>query len=322
MLKVTDLSITLGSITALRGLNFAIRPGETLGIVGESGSGKSITALAIMGLLPKVMRASGRIELEGNDLLALDESALCRSRGRRMAMIFQEPMTALNPVMPIGAQIAEGLVLHGIMSRHEAAEEAIRLVGRVGLPDPAARAHSYPHELSGGQRQRAMIAMAIACRPALLIADEPTSALDVTVQAEILALLKEVREETGMAMLFISHDLAVISKLAENTLVLYGGAAMEMGETHALLAAPRHPYTRGLIAAIPSGNAHNTRLNPIRGHVPELAKLPPGCPFHGRCPLGDERCRIERPAPDIAETTAWCHHAGAHAPLAPLGVTS
>lgn len=308
MLVVDNLSISLGQTRALRPLSFSLDAGETLGIVGESGSGKSITALAIMGLLPEVMQASGSILLKGENLLALDESSLCTLRGRRMAMIFQEPMTALNPVMTIGRQIAEGLVLHGLMTSEAAASEAVRLIERVGLSEPDLRAHSYPHELSGGQRQRAMIAMAISCRPALLIADEPTSALDVTVQAEILALLREIREETGMGMLFISHDLAVISKLANRTLVLYGGAAMEMGETQALLAEPRHPYTRGLIAAIPRGNAHTTPLHPIRGHVPELHGLPDGCPFHGRCLTGTDLCRRSSPAPDVASTTAWCHH--------------
>jgi peptide/nickel transport system ATP-binding protein len=308
MLRINDLRVMLGETPVLRGLSFGLQPGETLAIAGESGSGKSVTALSIMGLLPAAMRASGEILINGENLLALPEDELCVRRGRLMAMIFQEPMTALNPVRRIGAQIAEGLVLHGLMDRDEAAREAVRLIERVGLDPPAARAMSYPHELSGGQRQRAMIAMAIACRPLLLIADEPTSALDVTVQAEILALLREIRDETGMAMLFISHDLAVISHLADRVLVLYGGAAMEDGVTSTLLAQPRQPYTRGLLGAIPRGNAHQTRLNDIPGHVPDIRSLPPGCPFYGRCPIGDDLCRLKMPALDVGATRAWCHH--------------
>lgn len=308
MLVIENLNVTLNEWPVLRNLSLSVEPGETLGIVGESGSGKSLTVLAIMGLLPTSMRVSGSIRFEGTELVGLDEPALCALRGRRMAMVFQEPMSALNPVLTIGEQIAEGLVLHKLMDRQGARMEAMRLIERVGLSEAASRARSYPHELSGGQRQRAMIAMAIACRPSLLIADEPTSALDVTVQAEILALLKEIRAETGMAMIFISHDLAVISKLADRTLVLYGGAAMETGETQVLLSNPRQPYTRGLLAAIPRGNAHTTRLNPIRGHVPEIRDLPRGCPFYGRCIIGNVRCEMRPPPPDVGRTTAWCHY--------------
>lgn len=307
MLVLENLNVTLGDVPVLRQLSLSIEAGETLGIVGESGSGKSLTVLAIMGLLPRSMRASGSIRFEQTEMIGLDDSVLCTLRGRRMAMIFQEPMTALNPVLTIGEQIAEGLILHGLRDRRGAMMEATRLIERVGLADASSRVHSYPHELSGGQRQRALIAMAISCRPSLLIADEPTSALDVTVQAEILALLKEIRDETGMAMLFISHDLAVISQLADRTLVLYGGASMETGATRALLSSPRHPYTRGLLAAIPRGNAHTTRTTPIRGHVPELRDLPRGCPFHGRCGQSDIICELRPPAADIGRTVSWCH---------------
>jgi peptide/nickel transport system ATP-binding protein len=308
MLAVENLSIQIDGQEIVRALSFAVAEGETLGIVGESGSGKSMTALAIMGLLPPAMRMGGVIRLQDQNLVGLDEAALCALRGRRMAMVFQEPMSALNPVMRIGDQIAEGLVLHGLMDKGTAIREAIRLIERVGLPQPSARARAFPHQLSGGQRQRAMIAMAIACRPGLLIADEPTSALDVTVQAEILALLREIRDETGMAMLLITHDLAVISRSADRVLVLYGGAGMETGATRTLLEAPRHPYTRGLLAAIPRGNAHSTRLRPIGGHVPDPSMMPRGCPFYGRCAAGDSLCRDTRPDEQPGPTRARCHH--------------
>ncbi|MFN3482636.1 MAG: ABC transporter ATP-binding protein [Rhabdaerophilum calidifontis] len=307
MIIVENLSIRLGELEIVRGLSFTLAPGEVLGLVGESGSGKSMTALAVLGLLPPGMRASGSIRFEGQDLLRLSERELRAVRGRRIGMVFQEPMTALNPVMTIGAQIAEGVIRHGLADAAGARERALRLIARVGLPDPAARLHAYPHELSGGQRQRALIALAIACRPSLLVADEPTSALDVTVQAELLALLREIRDETGMAMLFITHDLAVVSRLADRTLVLYGGRAMETGATRALLAAPRHPYTHGLLAAIPRGNAHANPLRPMPGQVPELDRLPPGCPFFGRCPKGDALCRDVPPPPVPGASIAWCH---------------
>ncbi len=308
MLEVDRLTVTFRDLRILRDLSFSLERGETLGIVGESGSGKTVTALSIMGLLPRWLGMEGAIRLSGRNIAGLSETNLCALRGRRIGMIFQEPMTALNPVQRVGDQIAEGLVLHGVMDREAAKVEAIRLIGRVGLDRPEQRARSYPHELSGGQRQRVMIAMAIACRPDVLIADEPTSALDVTVQAEILTLLREIRDETGMAMLMISHDLAVISRIADRVLVLYGGAPMEMGPTKALLSAPRQPYTRGLLAAIPRGTARATRLSPIPGHVPDLRSVPDGCPFSNRCPRADETCARTTPPPEQATTRAWCHH--------------
>jgi peptide/nickel transport system ATP-binding protein len=310
MLQVEHLRITFRGTPILRDLSFEIDPGEALGLVGESGSGKSLTALAIIGLLPQGMHAEGRVIFEGEDLLALDDAALCAIRGRRMGMIFQEPMTALNPVHRISEQIAEPLVLHGLMSHGEALREAERLLERVGIEEPHRRLHSYPHELSGGQRQRVMIAMAMACKPGLLIADEPTSALDLTVQSEILDLLRDLRLQEGMATLFISHDLAVIARIARHTLVLYGGAAMEMGDTLALLREPRHPYTQGLLAALPHGQKRGTRLKPIPGFVPPPHLLAPGCPFHGRCPRGDATCAREAPPLSLAHTRAWCFHPG------------
>jgi len=308
MLEIDRLTISFRDLTILRGLSFALERGETLGIVGESGSGKTVTALSIMGLLPGWLRMEGAIRLNGRNIAGLSEPNLCALRGRRIGMVFQEPMTALNPVKRVGDQIAEGLVLHGVMDRNAARGEVVRLLARVGLDRPEQRARSFPHELSGGQRQRVMIAMAIACRPDVLIADEPTSALDVTVQAEILALLREIRDETGMAMLMISHDLAVISRIADRVLVLYGGSPMETGPTQALLGAPRQPYTQGLLAAIPRGTARTTRLSPIPGQVPDLRSLPAGCPFANRCPKADALCASQTPPPDQAITRAWCHH--------------
>ncbi|MCA3623906.1 MAG: ABC transporter ATP-binding protein [Methylobacterium sp.] len=310
MLRVEHLRIRFRGTPILRDLSFSIDRGEALGLVGESGSGKSMTALAIMGLLPPGMEARGRVLLEDEDLLALDEASLCTIRGHRIGMIFQEPMTALNPVHRIGEQIAEPLVLHGVMEHAEALREAERLLERVGIEEPRRRLRSYPHELSGGQRQRVMIAMAMACKPSLLIADEPTSALDVTVQSEILDLLRDLRRHEGMATLFISHDLAVIARVARHTLVLYGGAAMETGETIALLRQPRHPYTQGLLAALPHGRRRGTRLQPIPGFVPPARLLAEGCPFHGRCPRGEARCAAEQPPLTVEHTRAWCFHPG------------
>lgn len=310
MLKVENLRITLRGTPIIRNLSFTLDRGEALGLVGESGSGKSMTALAIMGLLPASMRAEGKVLFEGENLLAFDDATLCTYRGRRIGMIFQEPMTALNPVQRIGDQIAEPLVLHGLMHHNAARSEATRLLERVGIDQAARRMGSYPHELSGGQRQRVMIAMAMACKPSLLIADEPTSALDVTVQSGILDLLRDLRLQEGMATLFISHDLAVIARIARRTLVLYGGAAMETGDTAALLKSPRHPYTQGLLAALPHGRSRGTRLSPIPGFVPAAKHLAPGCPFHGRCPRGDTTCAKVSPPPRFASTTAWCFHPG------------
>jgi peptide/nickel transport system ATP-binding protein len=257
------------------------------------------------------MQAEGQVLFEGENLLALDDAALCQYRGRRIGMIFQEPMTALNPVHRVGDQIAEPLILHGLMDRPAALREATRLLERVGIEEASRRIASYPHELSGGQRQRVMIAMAMACKPSLLIADEPTSALDVTVQSEILDLLRDLRLQEGMATLFISHDLAVIARIARRTLVLYGGAAMETGDTSALLKSPRHPYTQGLLAALPHGRSRGTRLSPIPGFVPAAKNLAQGCPFHGRCPRADAGCAEFPPPKTLGPTTAWCFHPGA-----------
>lgn len=312
MLELRDLRIELATVPILRGLTLELDGGDALGIVGESGSGKSLAALAILGLTPPNMRVSGSIRFENVELIGLPEAAFAAIRGRRIGMVFQEPMSALNPVHRIGAQIAEGLVQHRLLGPSEAWQEAIRLLGRVGVDSPESRARAYPHQLSGGQRQRVMIAMAIACKPGLLIADEPTSALDVSVQAEILDLLTDLRHETGMSLLFISHDLAVIARMARKVAVLYAGAIMEMGDTAAILHQPAHPYTRGLLDALPHGVAAGTRLSPIAGQVPAPAFVPKGCPFYGRCPRGEAHCAREAPPLQRGETLAFCFH-----PLAP-----
>jgi peptide/nickel transport system ATP-binding protein len=303
LLEVEDLSLRLltqrGAAMALRGLSFTVARGETLGLIGESGSGKSLTALALMGLLPQGARLSGEIRFAGTPLVGLGEDEYCRLRGDRIAMVFQEPMTALNPVHSIGRQVAEPLRLHRGMSASAARAEAVRLLDRVGIAQAKRRADSYPHELSGGQRQRVTIAMALACGPDLLIADEPTTALDVTVQRQILELIAELVAERHMALLLISHDLAVIAENVERMLVMYGGSIVESGPTAAVFARLAHPYTQGLFAARPRlGAARGTRLSTIAGSVPDLVDLPPGCPFAGRCALTIAACAAAPPKPE------------------------
>ena len=292
-----DLATTQGLARAVRGVDFSLGRGETLGIVGESGCGKSVTALALMGLLPDGAETGGRVLLEGRDLLALPDREMQKIRGDRLAMIFQEPMTSLNPVHRVGRQIGEALALHRDMRGAEARAETIRLLDRVGLPQPARRIDSYPHELSGGQRQRVMIAMALSCQPDILIADEPTTALDVTIQGQILDLINELVDDSEMALIMISHDLGVIAETCDAILIMYGGMAVERGPASILGGGLVHPYSRGLIAAVPQpGRARAQRLSTIPGVVPELHDLPSGCPFADRCEAADERCRAELPA--------------------------
>ena len=285
----------------VRELSFEVQAGETLAIVGESGCGKSLTALALMGLLPPraVRAASGRILFGGHDLLRMPERALCDLRGNRMAMIFQEPMSSLNPVLTVGWQVAETVRVHRGVSHAEAWRAAIEALERVRLPDAARRAHQYPHQLSGGMRQRVMIAMALACRPALLIADEPTTALDVTIQAQILALIVELQKELGTGLILITHDLGVVAQTAQRVIVMYAGRKVEEASVDDLFADPRHPYTRGLMASMPAvislGARTDVRLTEIPGMVPSLTNLPPGCAFAPRCPLAVERCQQEYP---------------------------
>jgi oligopeptide/dipeptide ABC transporter ATP-binding protein len=273
-----------------------------LGLVGESGSGKSVTSLAIMRLLPPQARVSGQIVYGGQRLLDMAEESMRQVRGARIAMIFQEPMTALNPVMRVGDQIAEAVLAHGGSHKREAWQRAVEAMGDVGIPDHERRARDYPHQLSGGMRQRVMIAMAIVNRPQLLIADEPTTALDVTIQAQILELLAGLREKFGLAMLFISHDLAVVSQVAHRVAVMYAGTIVELGGAREVFAAPAHPYTRGLLHAVPTLHTDRARpLHTIEGAVPVLASLPPGCPFEPRCEHRVDDCA--RQLPPLAEVS-------------------
>ncbi len=299
LLEVADLSMALatarGPLEVVRRIGFTLDRGRILGIVGESGSGKTMTALALIGLLPDGARATGSIRLDGRELLALPEAALCRLRGDRIAMIFQEPMTALNPLQPIGRQVAEPLRLHRDMDGSAAQAEAVRLLDRVRLPEAARISAAFPHQLSGGQRQRAMIAMALACQPDLLVADEPTTALDVTLQAQILDLLVELVEESGMALIIVSHDLGVIAETADDVHVMYGGTIVERAPVAALLRHRAHPYTQGLFAARPRLGGGAAPLQAIPGTVPDLAALPSGCRFADRCPLAIAACDAAPP---------------------------
>jgi oligopeptide/dipeptide ABC transporter ATP-binding protein len=288
LLSIRDLHVEFetdsGSVPAVRGVNLEMRAGETVALVGESGCGKSVTALAVMRLMTGRV-AGGSIHFEGKDLAHLPETEMRRVRGAQIGMIFQEPMTSLNPVFKIGRQIEEVLVLHQHLAPSAARAQALELLRRVGIPSPAARAEQYPHELSGGMKQRVMIAIAIACRPKLLIADEPTTALDVTIQAQIMALLKSLKDELGMAVLLITHDLGVVAHFAERVDVMYAGKIVEHGRVRDIFKRPAHPYTRAL----------GQRLEAIPGRVPSPAMLPPGCAFCARCKHAFEPCEPEQP---------------------------
>jgi peptide/nickel transport system ATP-binding protein len=307
-----------GLFRAVEDVSFTVRRGETLAIVGESGCGKSVTALSIMRLVPDPPGriVGGSVVLEGTDLLALDESEMRKIRGNRISMIFQEPMTSLNPVMRIGDQITEAVRLHRTITRKDAWKQAVEMLRLVRIPVPERRALEYPHQLSGGMRQRAMIAMALACRPALLIADEPTTALDVTIQAQILALVLELQKELGMGLILITHDLGVVAQTARRVIVMYAGKKVEEADVETLFAQPRHPYTRGLMASIPTvplpGARTDARLVEIPGMVPSLTNLPAGCAFAPRCALAIERCHREYPPLQNwgADHLAACWRAG------------
>jgi len=290
-----------GIVRAVDGVSFDVMPGETLAVVGESGCGKSVTAMSILRLLPMppARIAGGRIEFEGRNLLELSEPEMRKVRGNAISMIFQEPMTSLNPVLTIGRQIAEALVLHRGLSEREATARATEMLRKVHIPEAERRITQYPHELSGGMRQRVMIAMALACGPRLLIADEPTTALDVTIQAQILELMRELRDDTGASIILITHDLGVVAEIAHRVVVMYAGRKVEEASIEELFAAPRHPYTRGLLGSMPhlgdSVNETGKRLVEIPGMVPSLKEPPPGCLFAPRCPNAEDRCTREAP---------------------------
>jgi peptide/nickel transport system ATP-binding protein len=319
LLEIRDLktyfAVEGGEFRAVDGVSLTLEPGKTLGIVGESGCGKSVTALSIMGLVPQPpgRHAGGEIRFEGVDLLKLPPAELRELRGNRISMIFQEPMTSLNPVFTVGDQIVEGILRHRKITHDEAKERAIEMLRRVRIPSPEQRFHDYPHRLSGGMRQRAMIAMALACEPKLLIADEPTTALDVTIQAQILELMRTLRDETGTAIILITHDLGVIAELAHDVVVMYSGRIVERTSVARLFAEPQHPYTVGLLGSIPKLHLDQDRLAAIEGQVPSPLAPVTGCAFHPRCPFAIDRCRKE--APPLAAVSPGHESACWRAPL-------
>jgi len=303
LLEVNDLKTSFtteqGEAHAVRGVSFNVRRGRTLGIVGESGCGKTVTSFSIMRLLPKPAGkiTGGSIRFEGKDLVTLPAEKMHEIRGNHISMIFQEPMSALNPVHKIGKQLKETYRLHQTdMNEEELERAAIDLLEKVGIPAPARRLREYPHQLSGGMRQRIVIAIALACKPDILIADEPTTALDVTIQAQILDLMKKLQEDTGMAIIFITHDLGVIAEVCDDVLVMYGGKKVEQASVFELFANPRHPYTKGLLESIPKlDSPHKQKLTTIEGIVPSLFNMPKGCPFANRCPVVTDKCHTAMP---------------------------
>jgi oligopeptide transport system ATP-binding protein len=312
VLSVRDLVVEFptadGVVGAVNGVGFDLAAGETLAILGESGSGKSVTAQAVMGLIERPGRlVGGTVSFEGRDLLAAPAEERRQVRGSGLAMVFQDPLSALNPVWSVGFQIGELFRVHRGLSRREARRRSVELLERVRIPAAPQRVGEYPHQFSGGMRQRVMIAMALALDPKVLIADEPTTALDVTVQAQILELLDDLRAETGMGLLLITHDLGVVAETADRVAVMYAGRIVETGPTDAVLAAPAHPSTEGLLASVPRGQSgRESRLRPIAGAPPSLARIPAGCPFHPRCPYVIDRCRTERPPLEGTARMAAC----------------
>jgi oligopeptide/dipeptide ABC transporter ATP-binding protein len=317
LLDVQDLSVEFdteaGVVRAVDGVSFTVHAGQTLGIVGESGCGKSVTAMSILRLLPRPMGrvAGGRILFRGEDLVTVPDARIQKVRTGEIGMIFQEPMTALNPVHRIGRQLSEAFLLHQRVTARGALERSVEVLKRVGIPSPEIRVSEYPHQLSGGMRQRVVIAMALACQPALVIADEPTTALDVTIQAQILELMKSLQQETGMSIILITHDLGVIAETCDDVLVMYAGRVAEQGTVEDVFDRPVHPYTRGLLESIPRLEyERKTRLRTIEGMVPGLLDLPAGCRFNNRCPEAQENCRETAPGLDRISTehAVACHH--------------
>jgi oligopeptide/dipeptide ABC transporter ATP-binding protein len=318
ILEVNDLSVEFptddGIVRAVRGVSYALQPREVLGIVGESGSGKSVTSLAVMGLLPKSARISGSVRFRGEELLGRSEDAMTRVRGKGIAMIFQDPMTSLNPVYTVGWQLAEAVRAHNDVSKKAALDRAVDLLQTVGIPNAKERAGNYPHEFSGGMRQRVVIAIAMANDPDVIIADEPSTALDVTVQAQVLDALERAREATNAAMVLITHDLGVVAGQADRVLVMYAGRPVEIGTVDEIYYEPRMPYTLGLLGSLPrlDATSRDERLTPIVGAPPSLINLPPGCPFTPRCPMAQPVCEEDEPAlrsTDRLGHVAACHFA-------------
>jgi oligopeptide/dipeptide ABC transporter ATP-binding protein len=327
ILQVEDLQThfftAIGTVRAVDGVSYSLKAGETLGVVGESGCGKSVTALSILRLVasPPGRIVGGAVRFQGKNLLELSEPEMERIRGNEISMIFQEPMTSLNPLYTVGHQIAEAVALHQGLGKSEAWERAVEMLRRVSIPEPERRAHAYPHQLSGGMRQRVMIAMALSCNPKVLIADEPTTALDVTIQAQILDLMRELRETTGTAIVLITHDMGVVAENADRVVVMYAGRKVEEAPAAELFDNPAHPYTKGLLGSIPhldsaaKNGGRRERLNEIKGMVPSLFNLPPGCSFAPRCPAASDRCRSTAPELEERRPGHWvaCWHPGAAA---------
>jgi peptide/nickel transport system ATP-binding protein len=309
LLAIRDLRVSFptqaGPVEAVAGIDIDLEEGRVLGVVGESGSGKSVSMLGVLGLLPRSAVVTGSARFRGQELLGMAPQALQAIRGARIGMIFQDPSTALNPVLRVGEQIVEAIRIHRDVSRKAAMARAVELLDLVSIPQPRERVQQYPHEFSGGMRQRAMIAMAVANEPDLLIADEPTTALDVTVQAQILEVLEELRTRLGIGLILITHDLGVVAGTADAVAVMYAGRIVERGEIDAIFDDPRHPYTRGLLAALPKLDAGDAPLVGIEGRPPSLRDRPAGCAFHPRCALAEARCRIERPTLRFVGST-WC----------------